>query len=83
VGTIIGRNSIVGGKRYRQVMLYIPSEIAVDSQFFFEPGQPAEIELDVKNRTMLVMPISEKEAVEKGWKLRKRSKEEQGRPKRV
>jgi hypothetical protein len=55
-------------------MIYVPADLSIDSQWFFEMGQPVELELDLKNKVMVVKPISEKEALEKGWKQRQRSK---------
>jgi hypothetical protein len=76
IGTIIGRKTVVGKRHYKQVLAYIPSEVSVDSMFtsIFEIGKPVEIEVDGKNRQMIMRPIDEKSAVERGWVRRDRTK---------
>jgi hypothetical protein len=74
VGTIVGKKTRVGGRDYRQVLLYIPSSVAEDSQFPIQIGSPCEISVDVKNRQLVIKQIGDKEAIERGWVRRERKK---------
>jgi hypothetical protein len=73
IGTVIGRKTSVGTKKYKQVMIYVPSQISLDSLFqsLFGIGSPVEIDVDGERKVMTIKPITEKEAREKGWLRRK------------
>ncbi len=74
IGTVIGRKTKAGGREYEQVWIYVPTDLAGDSMFVLRPGDPCEIELDTKTGKLSVSPMSEKEAKEKGWARRIRTK---------
>jgi hypothetical protein len=73
---VIGRKTTIGKKQYKQVMVYVPSQISLDSLFqsMFEIGKPVEIVIDGKNMQMVVKPVEEEAAKERGWVRRDRSK---------
>jgi hypothetical protein len=76
IGTVIGRKTTINKKDYRQIMLYIPSDISLDSLFrsLFEIGKPIDIKVDGEKRQMVIKPIAEKEALGRGWVRRDRTK---------
>jgi hypothetical protein len=72
--TLIGRTTKIAGKQYKQVLLYLPTDLVGDSAFPLSVGSPCEITIDMKQKQLVVKPISESEAVAKGWSRRKRGK---------
>ena len=66
---MIGRKTSVGKRKYKQVMIYVPSQISMDSSFMalFEIGKPVEIDVDTEKRQMVMKPLTEHKAKEKGW----------------
>jgi hypothetical protein len=74
VGTIIGRKSVSKGKEYARIWVYVPTKVSEDTAFPFKAGSPCLVEINEEKRTLIVKPISEKEAVELGWRKRKRRK---------
>ena len=64
----------MAGKQYKQMLIYVPAVVYQDSQWPFAAGSPCEIELNVESKELVVRPIGEKEAKEKGWTKRQRSK---------
>lgn len=45
IGTIVNRPTITGGKRYDKIFVYIPSDVAKDSNFPFKIGDRIEVEI--------------------------------------
>lgn len=74
VGTIIGRKSISKGREYARIWVYVPTKVSEDTAFPFEIGMPVLVEISEKKRQLVVKPISEKEALELGWRKRMRGK---------
>jgi len=72
VGTIIERKSVSRGREYTRIWVYIPTKVREDTAFPFKIGEPCLVEIDVEKSCLHVKPISEKEAVELGWRKRKR-----------
>ena len=72
VGTIIGKKSMSKGKEYRRIWIYVPTKVSEDTAFPFNVGEPCLVEIDIPETCLNIKPISEKEAVELGWRKRKR-----------
>jgi hypothetical protein len=49
-GKFINRPTQTGGKKYDKFFVYIPTELAKDSQFPFEPGDPVNIIISTKSQ---------------------------------
>ena len=47
-GRFINRPTQTGGKKYDKYFIYIPTEVARDTQFPFKPGDFLSIRLDSK-----------------------------------
>jgi hypothetical protein len=71
---VIQRKTRIGKKEYEQMLLYIPKELVGDSAFPLKVGSPCEITIDMKDKKVIVSPISEERAREKGWARRERKK---------
>jgi len=72
IGTIIGRKTVSKGKEYTRIWVYIPTKISEDTAFPFKVGNPCLVEIgDAKNQVS-VKQISEKRAIELGWRKRAR-----------
>ena len=74
VGTIIGRKSVSKGKEYARIWVYVPTKVSEDTAFPFKPGQPCLVKIDEFKTQLTVKPISEKDAIELGWRKRARRK---------
>lgn len=74
VGTIIGRKSVSRGREYTRIWIYVPTKVSEDTAFPFKIGEPCLVEIDTKKECLLVKPIPEEEALELGWRKRKRRK---------
>jgi hypothetical protein len=74
IGTIIGRKSVSKGKEYARIWVYVPTKVSEDTAFPFKIGSPCLVEINEEKRTLIVKPISEKEATELGWRKRNRRK---------
>jgi hypothetical protein len=74
VGTIIGRKSVSKGKEYARIWVYVPTKVSEDTAFPFKIGSPCLVEINEEKRQLVVKPISEKEALELGWRKRARRK---------
>jgi hypothetical protein len=72
VGTIIGRKTASKGKEYARIWVYIPTKVSEDTAFPFKMGAPCTVEIDEKRDQLIVKRISEKEAIELGWRKRER-----------
>ena len=47
-GRFVNRPTQTGGKRYDKFFVYIPTEVAKDTQFPFKPGDRLTISLNAK-----------------------------------
>ena len=74
VGTIIGRKSVSKGKEYTRIWVYVPTKVSEDTAFPFKIGAPCLVEIDEDKKQLVIKPISEKEALELGWRKRARRK---------
>jgi hypothetical protein len=74
IGTIIGRKTASKGKEYARIWVYVPTKVSEDTAFPFKIGAPCIVKIDDKNEQLVVKPISEKEAIEQGWRKRDRHK---------
>jgi hypothetical protein len=72
VGTIIGRKTESKGKEYARIWVYIPTKVSEDTAFPFKIGAPCIVKIDDKHEQLVVKPVSEKEAIEQGWRKRNR-----------
>jgi len=72
IGTIIGRKSVSKGREYTRIWVYVPTKVSEDTAFPFEVGMPCLVEIDEERGRLIATPISEKEAIELGWRKRKR-----------
>ena len=72
IGTIIGRKSVSKGREYTRIWIYVPTKVSEDTAFPFKMGEPCRVEIDIKKGCLHIKPISEKEAMELGWRKRKR-----------
>jgi hypothetical protein len=72
VGTIIGRKTASKGKEYARIWVYVPTKISEDTAFPFKIGEPCSVEIDKKEKQLIVKPISKEEAIEQGWRKRER-----------
>ena len=75
IGTIIGRKTASKGKEYARVWVYVPTKVSEDTAFPFKIGAPCKVEIDEDKGQLVVKPISEKEAIEQGWRKRNRRKQ--------
>ena len=73
MGTVIGRKSVSKGKEYSRIWVYVPTKVSEDTAFPFKIGSPCIVEIDEKKNILIVKKISEKEAIELGWRKRKRT----------
>ena len=53
-GRFINRPTTTGGKKYDKYFVYIPTELANDSQFPFKVGDTIRIAVNVKARKMIL-----------------------------
>lgn len=54
-GKFINRPTITGGKKYDKYFLYIPSDVANDSQFPFKAGDVIHIKVDPRRGRISVV----------------------------
>jgi Peptidase A4 family len=52
----VNRPTTTGGKKYDKFFVYVPAEVAKDSQFPFKPGDEVEVRIDARNGRIVVMP---------------------------
>lgn len=74
IGTIIGRKSVSKGKEYARIWVYVPTKVSEDTAFPFKIGAPCLVEIIEEKKQLVVKPLSEKEATERGWRKRNRRK---------
>jgi hypothetical protein len=72
VGTIIGRKTVSKGKEYARIWVYVPTKVSEDTAFPFKIGAPCLVKIDEGKKQLIVKPIPEKEATERGWRKRDR-----------
>ncbi len=72
VGTIIGRKTVSKGKEYARVWVYVPTKVSEDTAFPFKVGAPCTVTISDDNEHLVIEAISEKEALEQGWRKRDR-----------
>jgi hypothetical protein len=53
-GRFINRPTTTGGKKYDKFFVYVPTEVAKDSQFPFKSGDEIEMAVDVKNKALVI-----------------------------
>lgn len=53
-GKFINRPTSTGGKKYNKYFVYIPTEIANDSQFPFKIGEVITIQIDYKSKKVII-----------------------------
>ena len=57
-GRFINRPTVTGGKKYDKYFVYIPTELAHDSQFPFKTGDDVEISVDAKKKRLIFQKMS-------------------------
>jgi hypothetical protein len=57
VGKVINRPTSSGGKKYDKFFLYVPIEVARDTNFPFKPKEPIKIKIDLENKRLVVEKI--------------------------
>jgi hypothetical protein len=72
IGTIIGRKSVSKGKEYARIWVYVPTKVSEDTAFPFKIGNPCLVEIDESKKALVITPVSDKKAVELGWRKRER-----------
>lgn len=50
----MNRPTTTGGTKYDKFFIYIPTEVAKDSQFLFKEGDEIKIAVDTKKRVLVV-----------------------------
>ncbi|MDV3243717.1 MAG: hypothetical protein LYZ69_02275 [Nitrososphaerales archaeon] len=68
------------GREYVRVWVYVPTKVSEDTAFPFRIGEPCEIEIDTDRKSVVIKPVSLKEANLKGWSRRERYKKSSPRP---
>jgi len=53
-GRFVNRPTTTGGTKYDKFFIYIPTEVAKDSQFLFKEGDEIKIAVDTKKRVLVV-----------------------------
>lgn len=54
VGKFINRPTTTGGRKYDKFFVYVPTEVAKDSQFPFKAGDEVEVRIDAKRKRIIV-----------------------------
>ncbi len=68
----MGRKTASKGKEYARIWVYIPTKVTEDTAFPFKIGAPCSVEIDEKKNQLIIKPMTEKEALEFGWRKRER-----------
>ncbi len=55
VGRFVNRPTTTGGRKYDKFFVYVPTEVAKDSQFPFEEGEAVEVRVDAKRKRVIVV----------------------------
>ena len=53
-GRFVNRPTVTGGKKYDKFFIYVPTEVAKDSQFPFKTGDFLEIKIDTVKKHLIV-----------------------------
>ncbi|MHB8565884.1 MAG: hypothetical protein ACYC7D_05595 [Nitrososphaerales archaeon] len=53
-GRFINRPTTTGGKNYDKFFVYVPTEVAKDSQFPFKSGDILEISVDARRKKIIL-----------------------------
>lgn len=56
LGRFVNRPTTTGGRKYDKFFVYVPTEVAKDSQFPFEAGNVVEVRIDAKRKRIVVGP---------------------------
>ena len=59
-GRFVNRPTTTGGTKYDKFFIYVPTEVAKDSQFLFKEGDEIEIAVDTKKSILVVSKASGK-----------------------
>jgi hypothetical protein len=52
----------------------VPTKVSEDTAFPFKIGDPCKVEIGEDNEHLVIKPLSEKDAIEQGWRKRERLK---------
>ena len=52
----MNRPTTTGGRKYDKFFVYVPTEVAKDSAFPFEAGEPVEVRIDQARKRLVVGP---------------------------
>ena len=53
-GKLINRPTMTGGKTYDKYFIYVPIEVARDTNFPFQPQEPVKVKIDVENKRLII-----------------------------
>ncbi len=68
-GRFINRPTRTGRGTYDKFFIYVPTELARDSNFPVRPGQEVEVRIDQEKGVLVVQPINCRKRREKGPSL--------------
>jgi len=68
-GRFINRPPKTGRGTYDKFFIYVPTELARDSNFPFRQGQEVEVRIDQENRVLVVQPVESRRAEKQRPKL--------------
>ena len=54
VGRFVNRPTSTGGRIYDKFFVYVPTEVAKDSQFPFKTGDRVEVRIDPKRKWVVI-----------------------------
>jgi len=57
----VNRPTVTGGKKYAKYFVYIPTEVANDSQFPFKEGDPVYVSLDGRKKRVTIEQLIPKQ----------------------
>lgn len=60
------------GKEYARIWVYVPTKVSEDTAFPFKIGAPCTVKIGDDNEHLIIKPISENEAIEQGWRKRRK-----------
>ncbi len=60
LGRFINRPTRTGRGLYDKFFVYVPTEVARDSSFPFQPGEEVHVEIDSEKRGLLILSIEKK-----------------------
>ncbi len=56
VGKFVNRPTTTGGRKYDKFFVYVPTEVAKDSQFPLKAGDSVEVRIDPARKRVVVSP---------------------------